>query len=752
MLKELQKHGGNAQIAAAKAQQALSEAQLYGEIKCIERTYHGENRIPNVEKYHLTDAYRLIVQLIDGINKVRAFLFIGIHDDAEAWLNSKRGYQYLRNEKDSLVTPVLITERETIGTRGFDLKSSDEYMNKPLLDVLSKSEINSLITSPSQREYVCKITPEEWENSSSNILDKIVDEVFVGEEQLADTILNILEIAHENAPNKLQQMRLVIAKHNNEAKVICNEELATALRNPVNADTFIEYDSEIGDFWEKHPNANWDDWMLFLSPKQKEWARKELNGPARLCGVSGSGKTCVMLHRAVFLAKKYPREHIAILTLTQSMKQLLDTLLGRLCGAERAFIETFTVEGFIKNTILEKVHPKGLTWVTRLIRFDNRECRDLLERAKSTIFNSQEFQRAPWLQLSDDEKSQFVIEEFAYVRNRLSPENYDDYKSSEFKRTGRSIPLQENLRAIVLMAIRQYEDTLDKMHWADHEKITHEAIRHINRNVYKYRSVMIDEVQDLAQNDLRVIGLMKNEANEKIMDAANGLFLVGDGAQTIYKNGFSLRKLGINVVGRSFAFAKNYRNTKEILEAAFALIKNFDCSSIDEEERVRPLAPELAKQNGPKPKIIKSYNPDKECFYVSSNIRFLIDNGETAGNICVIGMNRRTRELVEINLKKIGIRVSEIRDNVTVGNDVVKISTIESAKGHEFSTVFIVGLSAPLNRELRDEDMQLKASRLYVAMTRACNNLIMTYSVYGGVAASPLLTYIEDYCLCEENR
>ena len=325
MLKELQKHGGNAQIAAAKAQQALSEAQLYGEIKCIERTYHGENRIPNVEKYHLTDAYRLIVQLIDGINKVRAFLFIGIHDDAEAWLNSKRGYQYLRNEKDSLVTPVLITERETIGTRGFDLKSSDEYMNKPLLDVLSKSEINSLITSPSQREYVCKITPEEWENSSSNILDKIVDEVFVGEEQLADTILNILEIAHENAPNKLQQMRLVIAKHNNEAKVICNEELATALRNPVNADTFIEYDSEIGDFWEKHPNANWDDWMLFLSPKQKEWARKELNGPARLCGVSGSGKTCVMLHRAVFLAKKYPREHIAILTLTQSMKQLLDT-------------------------------------------------------------------------------------------------------------------------------------------------------------------------------------------------------------------------------------------------------------------------------------------------------------------------------------------------------------------------------------------------------------------------------------------
>lgn|GEM_PF-3303907 len=753
MLKDLQKNGGEAQQAAKKALLALSEAQLEGKINCAPRTFHGEDRLPNIEKYHLTNTYRLVVQLIDGNNKVRAFLFVGIHDDTEAWLNSKRGYRYVRNEKDSLVTPVLITERETIGTRGFDLESSDEYMSKPMLGVLDESEINKLFSNQLQKEYVCKITPNDWEDKSQTIIDDIIDKIFKGQDKLAETVFNLLEIAHGNAPDKLQQMRLIIAKHYDEAKIVSGEELANSIKKPINAETFIEYDNDIGDFWRNHPDADWEDWMLFLSPKQKEWAKKELNGPARLCGVSGSGKTCVMLHRASFLAKKYPTERIAILTLTQSMKQLLDSLLGRLCGAERPFIDTFTVEGFIKNSILEKVHSKGLAWITKIVRIDGPECKRIVDESIKVIFESEEFQRDPWKSFSPDAKKRFVIEEFKFVRNRLSPENYDEYLSSNFKRSGRSIPLQENLRAIVLKAIRQYENSLDEKHWVDHEKITHEAIKHLNNGGYEnYRSILIDEVQDLAQNDLCAIGLMKNSSNEAIMNAVNGLFLVGDGAQTIYKNGFSLKKLGINIVGRSFTFAKNYRNTKEILEAAYSLIKNFACSSIDEEERVTPTAPEMAKQSGPKPHMVKSYSLKKEVDYVSSEIKKMIESGEPAGNICVIGMNQRIRSDIASSLRRLGIDESELKEDVNVENDVVKISTIESAKGHEFSTVFIAGLSAPMGLNVSEEDRQLEASRLYVAMTRACNNLYMTYNVSGNYAASPLLLYIQDHCLVQENR
>ena len=43
MLKELQKNGGEAQQAAKKAQIALSEAQIDGEIKSVPRSHHGRS-------------------------------------------------------------------------------------------------------------------------------------------------------------------------------------------------------------------------------------------------------------------------------------------------------------------------------------------------------------------------------------------------------------------------------------------------------------------------------------------------------------------------------------------------------------------------------------------------------------------------------------------------------------------------------------------------------------------------------------
>ena len=750
MLKELQKNGGEAQQAAKKAQIALSEAQIDGEIKSVPRSHHGETRLPNVEKYQLSDSYRLIVQLIDGVNKVRVFLFAGKHDDSENWLNSNRDYRYVVNGRDSIVKAVLISDRHTAGTRGFDLESSDEDLRKPLLGVMKESEIKRLISDDEKRKYVCQITSEDWENRSASILDKVL-EMF--SETLADLILNLFDVAHENQKDKLQQMNMLVAKYEGLAKITDGADLAKALHNSVNAESFIEYETEMGDFWDAHPNADWDDWMLFLNPKQKEWSKKELNGPARLCGVSGSGKTCVMLHRARFLAKKHPTQSIAILTLTLSMKNLLDSLLNRLCGAERAYIETFTIESFIKNSLVEKNHPTGLRGISKIVKIDDSDCKNLVENAVRRIFSSSEFERSPWLEMDEKQKYHFVVDEFSYVRTRLTPDKYDDYCLPDFKRIGRGVPLQESLRKVVLDSLKKFDEDLNRLHWVDHEAMSHMAIQYMDRNLYKkYRAIMIDEVQDLSQNDLRAIGMMKNVDDILLKDAPNGLFLVGDGAQTIYKNGFSLRKIGINVIGRSFAFKKNYRNTKEILEAAYALIQNFDCSNLDEEERVKPMSPEYANQCGTKPKILKFYNKQKEIECVTKKIQFLINNGEIAGNICVIGLTKAYRDDFSKKLRMLGISSAEIKDNVQVGNEVVKISTIESAKGHEFSTVFIVGLASPIGKEYGKDVLTLKASRLYVAMTRACNNLILSYSMSSGYAASPLLMYVEDFCNTEECR
>jgi len=51
----------------------------------------------------------------------------------------------------------------------------------------------------------------------------------------------------------------------------------------------------------------WDKWTIFLHPDQRQWVERNQNGPARVSGTAGTGKTVVALHRAAFLARRNPR-------------------------------------------------------------------------------------------------------------------------------------------------------------------------------------------------------------------------------------------------------------------------------------------------------------------------------------------------------------------------------------------------------------------------------------------------------------
>src|SRR3569832_557079 len=84
-LRSLQQQGNKRVVQAVRA--AFSDAGLNGEIS-VPRTKHGESRLPNVEKYDLPDAFRLVVQLVDGSEKTRAFLFVGSHSVVVWWLDN----------------------------------------------------------------------------------------------------------------------------------------------------------------------------------------------------------------------------------------------------------------------------------------------------------------------------------------------------------------------------------------------------------------------------------------------------------------------------------------------------------------------------------------------------------------------------------------------------------------------------------------------------------------------------------------
>src|SRR5205823_4743745 len=50
-------------------------------------------------------------------------------------------------------------------------------------------------------------------------------------------------------------------------------------------------------------------WRVFLHPSQREAAyRDRYNGPARIIGGAGTGKTVVAMHRAIHIARRYTGE------------------------------------------------------------------------------------------------------------------------------------------------------------------------------------------------------------------------------------------------------------------------------------------------------------------------------------------------------------------------------------------------------------------------------------------------------------
>ena len=261
------------------------------------------------------------------------------------------------------------------------------------------------------------------------------------------------------------------------------------------------------------------------------------------------------------------------------------------------------------------------------------------------------------------------------------------------------------------------------------------------------RCIVADEVQDFSENELRLLPLLVDQHE------TDNLFLVGDGAQKIYQRGFSLRNAGIDVTGRSKILRKKYRNTRQVIEAAHQLIANYDCDDLDAENVGKPETPDYPAREGKLPRLIRFSQEDTEADWITSEIKALVESGVVApGEIVVLGGSPRMREKIMTLLAEKGIESCELREDVAIDSVRVKVSTIESAKGHESPSVFVAGLVEGIIpwHNVDEDGERLHASRLYVAMTRARDELTMTCSTAGenGQAQSPsrYLSAIQNKC------
>lgn len=71
-----------------------------------------------------------------------------------------------------------------------------------------------------------------------------------------------------------------------------------------------------------------------MHPAQQAVVDREFDGPAKLSGVSGSGKTCIVVKRAIRLAEENTAGSVLVLTLNRPLAALIDDLIDGCCNGE----------------------------------------------------------------------------------------------------------------------------------------------------------------------------------------------------------------------------------------------------------------------------------------------------------------------------------------------------------------------------------------------------------------------------------
>jgi hypothetical protein len=244
----------------------------------------------------------------------------------------------------------------------------------------------------------------------------------------------------------------------------------------------------------------------------------------------------------------------------------------------------------------------------------------------------------------------------------------------------------------------------------------------------QYGAILIDEGHDLKQEWLRLIVDMLDPET-------NSLLLLYDDTQSIYKRsaglGFTLKDVGIEAQGRSTILKLNYRNTGEILRFAFDFIDDYVKPTDGGDGGVPIIAPETAGRAGPLPVIEKFNSFEEEARRIASLFSKLhVERDLPWSEMCVLYCHNWMGKAVSDAMKEANIPITWLRDTATkrkfsVSEDTVKIVTMHSSKGLEFSTVAACGIGSLGADEDRIQD---DAKLLYVAMTRATQNLLITSS------------------------
>ncbi|ODU05909.1 MAG: DNA helicase UvrD [Pseudonocardia sp. SCN 72-86] len=500
-----------------------------------------------------------------------------------------------------------------------------------------------------------------------------------------------------------------------------DDQLLVSLRRPAAAAQFAFIDDQ-DELRRVIEDGDFGAWRVFLHPEQRKYVTQNYNGPFRLSGGAGTGKTVVLVHRARQLARRNPQSRIVLTTFTTNLADALRVSLAQLdprvtqaakLGDPGVFIAGVDalaagvirgagtdVAGAVTSVLgEERSNPNGRVPATRW--------REVLDTSRTDL-------------PPEIANETFLINEYALIVLPHSLRSESAYL--RVRRPGRGVALDRTKRAAVWSLISAYraQNRIDGT--LDFTEAAAVAAARLRETEPLADHVLVDEGQDLSPTHWQLLRALAPE--EK-----NDLFIAEDSHQRIYGPRTVLGRYDIKIVGRSRRLTLNYRTTAQNLHYAMTILDGADYVDLEEEPEATGYR---SARSGPTPSIEHVDSLTGELDAIATRIRGWLDEETVPETIAVLVQDRFQRERVVTGLAERGVEVRAVdRDQPSAGKPLVM--TMHRAKGMEFAKVVLADVGHRSDAEaarlakLDDsgrQDAELRArSLVYVAATRARDQL-----------------------------
>ena len=525
-------------------------------------------------------------------------------------------------------------------------------------------------------------------------------------------------------------------------------DLIAGLRTRAARSTFTWLESD-EDLRRAIEGLSFAEWQLFLHPQQRALVERRANGPMRVSGGAGTGKTVIAVHRAVELAKRdkaggqEPRILLTTYTrnLADDLRRQVAQLDPRLPFTEKLSEPGVMVSGLdrVARMILQQAGAKISPIAQEVIGQPRGR---VLTYPKDNVWQEV-------LTLMGDElpeglrSADFLESEYELI---VLPQRVTALKQYlRVRRPGRGVALDRSKRAAVWKAMERYRDRSADLGVTSFDEqlalaaawLDHKAALGTPR---PFRHVLVDEAQDLTPAHLQLLRAL-------VEPGPDDLFLAEDSHQRIYGKKITLSHYGIQVRGRSRRLTRNYRTTRQNLNVAFGIL---DPGTYEDMEGQAEEHHYVSPRSGPEPLLLHATDRADELSKAAELLTVWLEQDRDSEDsapesIAILVRDRYQRDAVVNGLAQHGIEVRAV-DREAAGRGRPVVMTMHRAKGLEFRKVLLFDVSKnAIPRPLRDQQysdadgddaLLRERSLLYVAATRARDQLAISWSG----EASPLIT------------